>query len=233
MIYSLASQRTPAQVALMLIDLKRVEFARFAELPHLIREPSLDIAQALETLRFTRRHIDERYEALTYNPTLSLAHTVLFIDEFADLVLRSNEARDLAVEIGALGRAARVHVVAATQRPSADVISGLILVNFLTRIGLQVPTAVNSRVILDQNGAERLLGKGDGLLSYQGQLTRFQGAFVSEQQLVDLVVYARIRHMKARGDLYPPKKLTFLDRIRKLLGWDVEEREIIYGEVEQ
>jgi len=205
MIYSLASHLPPMDMGLMLIDLKRVEFARFAELPHLLRPPSLNLSQALNTLRFTRAHIDQRYYALSYNPTRKLSHTVLVIDELADLVLQSKEAQGLAIEIGQLGRAAHVHVVAATQRPSADVINGLILVNFLTRIALRVPTRVNSQVILDQSGAENLLGMGDSLLLHHGKLTRFQGAMVSSNQARDLVTYARINEIQRRAAIKPQR----------------------------
>ena len=205
LITSLLFQATPDHLRLLLIDPKRVEMTGFNGLPHLALPVLVESHQAAAALRWAVAEMDRRYKLFSaegvrniagYNDKAALKaarqlpYIVIVIDELADLMMvAAGEIEELICRIAQLARAVGIHLVIATQRPSTDIITGLIKANIPSRIAFAVGSQVDSRVILDSGGAEKLLGRGDML--YQpvdaGKPTRIQGAFVSDQE-VDAVV---------------------------------------------
>ncbi len=205
LITSLLFQATPDHLRLLLIDPKRVEMTGFNGLPHLALPVLVESHQAAAALRWAVAEMDRRYklfsaegvrniaaynERATLKAARQLPYVVIVIDELADLMMvAAGEIEELICRIAQLARAVGIHLIIATQRPSTDIITGLIKANIPSRIAFAVGSQVDSRVILDSGGAEKLLGRGDML--YQpvdaGKPTRIQGAFVSDQE-VDAVV---------------------------------------------
>jgi DNA segregation ATPase FtsK/SpoIIIE-like protein len=198
-------QATPEQLRLILIDPKRVELSGFADIPHLLVPVVVEPEAAVAALRLAVREMQERYKLFaahrarniaSFNeraPQLgltSLPNIVVLIDELADLMMvAAGEIEDLICRIAQLARAVGIHLVVATQRPSADIITGLIKANIPSRIAFAVSSGVDSRVILDEMGAEKLLGRGDMLYLPidQGKARRLQGAYVSDRELEQLI----------------------------------------------
>ena len=205
LIASMLMQKTPAQLRLMLIDPKRVEMSAYNGLPHLMVPVLVEPHQAAAALRWAVAEMDRRYKLLSaigvrniqgYNEKAvvssakPLPYVVIVVDELADLMMvAAGEVEELICRIAQLARAVGIHLIVATQRPSTDIITGLIKANIPSRIAFAVGSQVDSRVILDSGGAEKLLGRGDML--YQpvdaGQPARIQGAFVSDKE-VDAIV---------------------------------------------
>jgi hypothetical protein len=205
-------QATPAQLKMILIDPKRVELSNFADLPHLLVPVVVEPEAAVASLRWAVKEMEERYKLfashaarniVAFNekaPTLGVAplpYIVIVIDELADLMMvAAGEIEDLICRIAQLARAVGLHLIVATQRPSADIITGLIKANIPSRVAFAVSSGVDSRVILDEMGAEKLLGRGDMLYLPidEGKPRRLQGAFVSDRELDTL-----IGHWKVQG----------------------------------
>src|SRR5207248_3355686 len=205
LITSLLFQVTPDHLRLLLIDPKRVELTGYNGLPHLALPVLVESHQAAAALRWAVAEMDRRYKLFSaegvrniaaYNEraTQKLARTlpyiVIVIDELADLMMvAAGEIEELICRIAQLARAVGIHLIIATQRPSTDIITGLIKANIPSRIAFAVGSQVDSRVILDTGGAEKLLGRGDML--YQpvdaGKPTRIQGAFVSDPEVEGVV----------------------------------------------
>ena len=172
-------QATPAQLKMILIDPKRVELSNFADLPHLLVPVVVEPEAAVASLRWAVKEMEERYKLfashaarniVAFNekaPGLGVAplpYIVIVIDELADLMMvAAGEIEDLICRIAQLARAVGLHLIVATQRPSADIITGLIKANIPSRVAFAVSSGVDSRVILDEMGAEKLLGRGDML----------------------------------------------------------------------
>lgn len=201
-IVSLLAQNSPENLQLVLIDPKQVEFSKYADLKYFINGGVItNVYQASNALYRICCNMDLRYREIArkgcktideYNAISDKKYSraIVIIDELADLMIRNKkEVEPLLVRIAQLGRACGIHLILATQRPSHEVITGLIKVNIPTKICFSVTSAVNSRVVLDRSGAEKLIGKGDGLLlDHKGKgLIRFQGAFVSDEE-IDAVV---------------------------------------------
>ncbi len=196
---------TPYDVKLIMIDPKRVELTPFNSIPHLATPVIVDTAKALSTLRWLNQQMDQRYHQLAsagarnieaYNKSRQgdekLPYLVLVIDELADLMMAGfDEVEHILCRLAQLARATGIHLVVATQRPSVDVVTGLIKANFPTRISFAVASQVDSRTILDSGGAEKLLGRGDMLYmpTEAGKPTRLQGCFVSEAETERLVYF--------------------------------------------
>jgi S-DNA-T family DNA segregation ATPase FtsK/SpoIIIE len=205
LIASMLMQATPARLRLMLIDPKRVEMSAYNGLPHLMVPVLVEPHQAAAALRWAVAEMDRRYKLLSgagvrniqgYNDKADsvsarpLPYVVIVVDELADLMMvAAGEVEELICRIAQLARAVGIHLIVATQRPSTDIITGLIKANIPSRIAFAVGSQVDSRVILDSGGAEKLLGRGDML--YQpvdaGKPSRIQGAFVSDAE-VDAIV---------------------------------------------
>jgi len=196
---------TPFDTKLIMIDPKRVELAQFNALPHLAAPVIVDTQKALNTMRWLNQEMDKRYQKLAdagarnidgYNKTRQggekLPNLILIIDELADLMMAGfDEVEHILCRLAQLARAVGIHLVVATQRPSVDVVTGLIKANFPTRISFAVTSQVDSRTILDFGGAEKLLGRGDMLYmpTEASKPKRLQGCFVSDPEVERLVYF--------------------------------------------
>ncbi len=202
----------PSEVGLIIIDPKRVEFGVYAGIPHLMKSVVTDPGQAVSTLRWAVAEMTNRYQRMqmsgvrdftSYNEkfdmgTLSeeeenprrMPQIVIVVDELADLMMvAAKEVESLICRLAQLARAAGIHLIIATQRPSVDVVTGLIKANIPARAALLVASGVDSRTIIDMVGAEKLLGNGDMLFYPTGYVKpiRVQGAFVSDKEIADTV----------------------------------------------
>ncbi len=197
------AQTSPHDVRVVLIDPKRVEMVTFSEIPHLISPVVVDSEKAVDTLRKVTLEMDNRYrkfaeigvrniEAYNKHPkrTEKMPYLVVIIDELADLMMTTPDVVEpLLCRLAQLARATGIHLVVATQRPSVDVITGLIKANFPSRISFAVVSSIDSRTILDTIGAEKLLGKGDMLYipPEANKPKRIRGCFVSDEEIESLV----------------------------------------------
>jgi len=209
LISSLLFQLTPEQLRLVMIDPKRVELSGYNSLPHLAVPVIVESHAAAAALRWAVAEMERRYKLLSHEGVRNIAgyndkaaaqnarpmpYVVIVVDELADLMMvAAGEIEELICRIAQLARAVGIHLVIATQRPSTDIITGLIKANIPSRVAFAVGSQVDSRVILDQGGAEKLLGRGDML--YQpvdaGKPTRIQGAFVGDAEVEALVKFWR------------------------------------------
>lgn len=203
---SLLFRAAPSEVKLILVDPKRVELTHYNDIPHLLTPVIVEPDKVISALRWTMGEMDRRYKLFaqagarnidSYNEMSgfqALPFIVVVIDELADIMLFSPvEVEDAITRIAQMSRAVGIHMVLATQRPSVDVITGLIKANIPCRIAFAVSSQIDSRVILDTQGAEKLLGKGDMLYlpPEQAKPMRIQGAFVSDKEVNALVSYLR------------------------------------------
>jgi len=203
-------ENTPDELQLLMIDPKRVELTNFNGIPHLLAPVIVEVDEVVGALRWITREMDRRYKLFsearkrnlnTYNRAMAarkdghkLPHIIVIIDELADLMLTSPEEIERSVcRIAQMARATGIHLVMATQRPSVDVVTGLIKANFPARISFAVTSLIDSRVVLDSPGAEKLLGRGDMLFMApdSSKLTRLQGCFVSDVELDRLAKFWR------------------------------------------
>ena len=209
LIASLLLQNSPETLKFVMVDPKRVELTFYNGIPHLLAPVVVDLERVVPALQWVSREMDERYRKFAregvrniaeFNTRMQAAgqrgfnYLVVVIDELADLMmLAPDETERVLTRLAQLSRATGIHLVIATQRPSVDVITGLIKANFPARIAFAVASSVDSRVILDQPGAERLLGRGDMLFHSPDAPApiRMQGAFVSEAELNRLILFWR------------------------------------------
>ena len=220
MLTSILYRATPDDVRMIMIDPKRLELGMYDDIPHLMTPVVVDPKQAANALRWAVREMEERYKTLAaagvrnieqYNRNVQqeiaekrtpqdgetpkpLCFIVVVIDELADLMMvASNEVEESIARLAQMARAVGIHLILATQRPSVDVITGLIKANLPTRIAFRVASKIDSRTILDGNGAEQLLGKGDMLLlpPASSRFIRLHGPYISEQESARLASYLR------------------------------------------
>jgi S-DNA-T family DNA segregation ATPase FtsK/SpoIIIE len=211
MILSILYQKSPAECRLILIDPKIVELKLYNDIPHLLTPVITEPKRAFQALQYCIYEMERRYACLdsmgvrdikSYNRRIRerniaaehMPYIVVVIDEFADLMATTGkELESTVARLAAMSRAVGVHLVLATQRPSIDVITGLIKANIPSRIAFMVASKMDSRIIIDQIGAEKLLGKGDML--YAGIVdpfpVRIQGAFISEEEVEKVVEYVK------------------------------------------
>ena len=200
---------TPDDLRLILVDPKRVELTGYNGIPHLLSPVVVEIDRVIGALQWMTREMDKRYHMFAqvgsrnladYNAKMKLQGgkklplLVIVIDELADLMLVApGETEQTITRLAQLARATGIHMILATQRPSVDVVTGLIKANFPARIAFAVASNTDSRVILDQPGAERLLGRGDMLFQAPDapSAARLQGVFVSDQEIQNLVEFWR------------------------------------------
>ena len=210
MIVSILFKARPDEVKFLLVDPKRIELAVYADLPHLVHPVVTDMSLAKSALDWAMAEMDARYEAMaalgvrhisSYQQKLAglppeeaeqhrtMPYLVIIIDELADLMLTAGKDVEVSiVRLAQLARAAGIHMILATQRPSVDVVTGLIKANFPCRISFQVTSKHDSRTILDSVGAEHLLGQGDMLFKPSaGKLQRMHGAFVGDDEIAAVV----------------------------------------------
>ena len=219
MITSILYKSNPDEVKFLMIDPKRIELSLYNDIPHLITPVITDMKKATTALQWMVREMERRYDLLAeyqvrnieqFNQKITklesepaqnhdhlpdlLSYIVIIIDELADLMMTASRDVELSLtRLAQMARAAGIHLILATQRPSVDVLTGIIKANFPTRISFQVSSKTDSRTIIDSNGAETLLGMGDMLFVPPGtaRLTRVHGTYLSEEELIDITSFLK------------------------------------------
>jgi S-DNA-T family DNA segregation ATPase FtsK/SpoIIIE len=241
----LACTNTPDDLRLVLIDPKRVELTRFNGLPHLLGKVEVELDRILGVLQWLTREMDERYKTFAdagarnladYNAHAGklagrLPRIVVIIDELADLMMSApDQTEPMLCRLAQMARATGIHLVVATQRPSTDVVTGLIKANFPARIAFAVASLIDSRVILDTPGAETLLGRGDMLFQAPEASTsvRLQGCFVSDAEIERVVDYWRLQATRTGWEREPeaPWEQVLREREQGLDSDELLERAI-------
>jgi S-DNA-T family DNA segregation ATPase FtsK/SpoIIIE len=208
-IASILYNATPQEVRFLMVDPKRIELSGYEGIPHLLHPVVVDPKLASRALNWAVREMERRYRLLeearvksfdSYNETNEekLPYIVVIVDELADLMMVASKDVEAAIaRLAQMARAAGIHLILATQRPSVDVLTGLIKANFPTRISFKVSSKIDSRTILDASGAEHLLGAGDMLFLAPGtaDIKRIHGAYISEKETADIVEF-----WKGQGD---------------------------------
>ncbi len=204
-ILGLCSKRRPEELRLLLVDPKRVEMSFYEKLPHTLTPPIVDAKKAVHALAWALREMERRYEIFARSRVRNLAgynakalpkdrfpHIVIVVDELADLMMTSpKEVEDYICRLAQMARATGIHLIVATQRPSVNVITGLIKANIPARVAFTLPSQADSRTILDVGGAEKLLGRGDMLFlspRYPKPL-RIQSPWIDEGRISALIAY--------------------------------------------
>ncbi|MBI5465128.1 DNA translocase FtsK [Candidatus Gottesmanbacteria bacterium] len=240
-IASLLFRTTPNEVKLILVDPKRVELIGYNGIPHLLTPVIVDVDKILSALKWALSEMDRRYKLFASNRVRNidgynelsgfqaLPYIVIFIDELADLMAYAPvEVEDAICRIAQMARATGIHLIVSTQRPSVDVLTGLIKANIPCRIAFNVSSMVDSRVIIDMPGAEKLLGRGDMLYipPDQAKPTRIQGTYVSEQEVVKLVDF-----LKSKGvPIEYTEEVTSMPLTWRRPGAPSEEKDELFEE---
>jgi S-DNA-T family DNA segregation ATPase FtsK/SpoIIIE len=202
-IASILYNATPQEVRFLMVDPKRIELSGYEGIPHLLHPVVVDPKLASRALNWAVREMERRYLLLeearvksfdSYNEINEekLPYIVVIVDELADLMMVASKDVEAAIaRLAQMARAAGIHLILATQRPSVDVLTGLIKANFPTRISFKVSSKIDSRTILDASGAEHLLGAGDMLFLAPGtaNIKRIHGAYISEKETADIVEF--------------------------------------------
>ena len=243
MLTSILYRASPEDVRLILIDPKRLELGMYEEIPHLMTPVVVDPKQAANALRWAVREMEERYKTLAavgvrnidqYNRNIraalaegqtpddgkemkTLPFIVVVIDELADLMMvASNEVEESIARLAQMARAVGIHLILATQRPSVDVITGLIKANLPARIAFRVASKIDSRTILDGNGAEQLLGQGDMLFlpPASSRFIRVHAPYISEQESARLASFLRKQGKPVYDETITAEEKSALDGIQ-------------------
>ena len=208
---SLLIKNSPESLRLILVDPKKVELSFYNDLPHLLTPVIDDAIMATEALKWSVKEMERRYEVLARNRVRNIGDynkkrkehkemenmpfIVIVVDEFNDLVMQCGaEANDCIIRLAQKARACGMHIILATQRPTVDVVNGTIKANITCRIAFRVASDVDSRTILDEIGAESLLGRGDMLIKNNGNPLRAQGAYISDDEINDVCEYISQRY---------------------------------------
>jgi S-DNA-T family DNA segregation ATPase FtsK/SpoIIIE len=230
MVISILYKAMPTDVKMLMIDPKLLELSAYEEIPHLISPVVTSPKEAAEALKQMVIEMERRYRVLaeraarnieSYNRQArdeeQLPYLVIIIDELADLMFTApNDFEDSITRLAQMGRASGIHLILATQRPSVDVITGIIKANFPARISFQVSSKVDSRTILDSHGAEQLLGKGDMLLMFPGaRIIRVHGALITEGEIKAVTEF-----IKSQGR----PEYTLLESIQNMDDIEADER---------
>ena len=242
-ICSILMRAKPDEVKLILVDPKKVELSNYNGIPHLLAPVVTDPKKAAATLREVVAEMERRYDLFTkanvkkiemYNQYVEnnkndelekLPYIVVILDEVADLMMvASKDVEDCIMRIAQLARAAGIHLIVATQRPSTDIITGVIKANIPSRIAFAVSSSIDSRTILDCSGAEKLLGKGDMLFSPMGSSSpvRVQGAFVTDEEVQAIVYHVTNQQAVQYDEKYVNVKPTLSANLAKEEAEDEE-----------
>jgi S-DNA-T family DNA segregation ATPase FtsK/SpoIIIE len=243
MLTSILYRATPDDVRMIMIDPKRLELGMYDDIPHLLTPVVVDPKQAANALRWAVREMEERYKTLAaegvrnieqYNRNIQqalaekrtppeggelprpLPFIVVIIDELADLMMvASNEVEESIARLAQMARAVGIHLILATQRPSVDVITGLIKANLPSRISFRVSSKIDSRTILDGNGAEQLLGRGDMLFlpPASSRCIRLHGPYISEQESARLASFLRKQGKPTYDETITAEEKTAADAV--------------------
>ncbi len=231
LLMSLLYRNGPSSLRLLLVDPKRVELTLYNGIPHLLSPVIIEAEKTINALRWAVAEMDRRYDVLSASRRRDLAsynhgrgvgdalpRIVIVIDELADLMARhAREVEHMVVRLAQIARAVGIHLVLATQRPSVDVITGLLKANITSRIAFKVASAVDARTILDESGAEKLLGSGDMLFrsSEYTRPRRIQGGYVSEEEVKRTVTF-----LLRGGEPTYDESVTESSDIRDQALWD-------------
>jgi S-DNA-T family DNA segregation ATPase FtsK/SpoIIIE len=221
LITCMVMNNTPHDLRLVMLDPKMVELVRFNGIPHLIGKVETELERMLAVLRWAQVEMDNRYRLMAeakvrnlegYNRKMlqkkqdTLPRIVILVDELADLMMSApDQTEHSLIRLAQMARATGIHMIVATQRPSTDIVTGLIKANFPARIAFAVASSVDSRVILDSNGAEDLLGKGDMLFMdpTRSGLQRIQGIMISDTEVEKIISHWQ-KMTKGTGDTSAP-----------------------------
>ncbi|MFQ5786610.1 MAG: DNA translocase FtsK [Thermodesulfobacteriota bacterium] len=243
-ITSMLYKATPYELKFIMIDPKMLELSIYEDIPHLLHPVVTNPKKATAALRWAVKEMEERYRLLSeesfrdiesYNKSIEKANSidnqliqlpyiVIVIDELADLMMVSpSEIRESITRLSQMARAAGIHLIVATQRPSVDVVAGLIKANFPARISFLVSSRVDSRIILDITGAEQLLGKGDMLFLQPGtsKLLRIQGALISDEERQKITDF-----IKSQAKPEYNQEITKIEEIENSTGFEDEKDEL-------
>ena len=230
MVMSILYKASPAEVKMLMVDPKLLELSAYQEIPHLISPVITNPKESATALKKMVIEMERRYRVLAEKGARNiesfnlqakdddqLPYLVIIIDELADLMLTAPaDAEDSITRLAQMGRASGIHLILATQRPSVDVITGIIKANFPARLSFQVSSKVDSRTILDTHGAEQLLGKGDMLLMLPGaRIIRVHGALITEEEIQSVTEFIKTQ---GRPDY------AIMERIQNLEEPDGDER---------
>merc|ERR1711991_362275 len=241
-ILSLLYRHKPEICKFILIDPKMLELSTYEGIPHLLCPVITEAKKAASVLGWVVKEMENRYKLMTkvgvrnidsYNAKhkISMPYIVVIVDEMSDLMLvASKDIENCIQKLSQMARAAGIHIIMATQRPSVDVITGTIKANFPTRISFQVSSKIDSRTILGEQGAEQLLGKGDMLfMSSANRIVRIHGPYVSEQEIERVT-----NSLRAQGEPEYMEEITSQEIIESSLtpGSEGEEDELFNQAVE-
>lgn len=240
MICSILYRATPKEVRFLMIDPKMLELSIYNGIPHLLLPPIIDAKKAANALRWAIKEMDDRYLCMkdlgvrdinAYNQAIkekedekhkSLPYIVVVIDEYADLLaVASKEVEGYIMRLAQKARACGIHVMLATQRPSVDVITGVIKANFPSRMGFRLASSHDSKTIINKTGAEKLLGKGDCLIMPPGtsDILRIHGAFISEKELNRVVEFLKGQ----KTPVYDESIADFNEELESNLSFDLSK----------
>jgi S-DNA-T family DNA segregation ATPase FtsK/SpoIIIE len=246
-ITSMLYKASPYELKFIMIDPKMLELSVYEDIPHLLHPVVTEPKKAAAALRWAVEEMEKRYRILseegvrdieTHNKNVEklksedkwdklLPYIVIVLDELADLmIIAPSELKESITRLSQKARAAGIHLIVATQRPSADIVAGLIKANFPARISFLVSSKIDSRIILDTGGAERLLGKGDMLFLEPGtsKLLRVQGALISDEEREGITEY-----VKSQGQPVYNEQITYIEETEG--GEDLEdEKDELYYE---
>lgn len=239
-ICSLILNSDPETLKLILIDPKRVELSQYKGIPHLMQPIAKDIKEIKRVMEFLIDEMERRYIVLEESGCKNIEqyrekgnkmpYVVMFFDELADIIIQDrNFVEESIMRLVGKARAAGIHLIIATQRPSVDVVTGIIKANLPAAMAFATKSAIDSRVILDQGGAEKLLGEGDGLLLLpdRAKLTRFQGAYIKDDE-IDIIIESVI---KLYGGVKTSKpKVKIVVDLKECKAEDTDELEVVESE---
>ncbi|QLY40269.1 DNA translocase FtsK [Hujiaoplasma nucleasis] len=241
-IVSLIARNKPDELKLLLIDPKKVDLQQFSDLPHLITPIIDDTKIAIESLKWMVGEMERRYDVLKKFKAINVSdyyqrrfndpnfekmpRIVVIVEEASDLLLSGgNEIEESILKLTQKSRAVGIHIILATQRPSADILKGTIKANISTRFAFRVPSSTDSSVVLDKTGAEKLLGKGDMLLSENGLVRRIQGAYLSPEEIEKITDF--IKQQMEPDYIFTHQKLSMEMKTQT----DIEEIDELFKDV--